>query len=108
MTPPDTGKFLLLLIIRNIIAKSLSDYMYLLMPRGIFGKYLNTYIGRSPMQNHIDSRTLCSSTTQPSMDADVASFWSKKRVGDFKNKKGDPILDGNMSTDYRTLVHITT
>ena len=33
--------------------------------------------------------------------------WSKKR-GDFKkNKKRDPILDGNISRDYQTLVHIT-
>ena len=31
-----------------------------------------------------------------------------KRGGDFKNKKGDPILDGNISRDYQTLVHITT
>ena len=33
--------------------------------------------------------------------------WAKKG-GDFKNKKGDPILDGNISRDYQTLVHITT
>ena len=34
--------------------------------------------------------------------------WSKKRRGDFRNKKGDPILEGNISRDYQTLVHITT
>ena len=81
-----------------------------LAPKRLFGSYKKIYrIFCYNGSGAIPSTGMRFSEMLPAFDdrGGNSPLGLKKR-GDFKNKKGDLILDGNISRDYQTLVHITT